>query len=422
MLGGDAFLAPLLGIYQKPTNNGGIAYEVRYYVPDPLAKNGWRQKAKHFDKYQDAVDFKVKRHAEIKTGDYVPPVDLTVKEIAEKFLEARKPRWKAQTYAAHEVQLNNYIRPRCGHLKATSLKAVDIETAGAEWNKRVSHKTVNKVFATLNRVYKFAKKLGVKTNPMLDVERLKAETTPEELDVLTEGEILDRGEDHPQEKGLRSIRADEVYSSRELRALIEAARPGHEKAFFMTAVLCALRHGELSGLRWQMVDLKKGSLFVNRSLTELKGGPVLERPKTKNAYRRLRLAPELIRVLTEWKLQCSPNPNGLVFVNPLGKPVARKLNNLMLKACCKRAGIRPLSMNNLRHSFASQHLAAARSPCRSPTSWAMLIRASRWRSTRGGPSARSPGQNWCSREGSSKRKESEKRLRKLGHKNERPKK
>jgi len=45
------------------------------------------------------------------------------------------------------------------------------------------------------------------------------------------------------------------------------------------------------------VNLKAGTLYVNRSLTQLKGGAVLERPKTKNAYRHLRLAPELLSEL-----------------------------------------------------------------------------------------------------------------------------
>lgn len=57
-------------------------------------------------------------------------------------------------------------------------------------------------------------------------------------------------------------------------------------------ILTGLRHGEIAADRWSVVDLKKGINFVNRSLTWLKGGPLLERPKTTNAYRRLKLAPE----------------------------------------------------------------------------------------------------------------------------------
>ena len=40
----------------------------------------------------------------------------------------------------------------------------------------------------------------------------------------------------------------------------------------------------------------------------------------------------------------------------------RKANNRMLKACSEKAGVRVLSMNNLRHSFASQHLNAGTLP------------------------------------------------------------
>jgi len=85
---------------------------------------------------------------------------------------------------------------------------------------------------------------------------------------------------------------------------------------------------------------------------------VLEKPKTRNAYRYIKMAPELVSELRHWKLRCPPSANGFVFANELGRPMNRKANNRMLKACCERAGVRALNMNNLRHSFASQHLSA----------------------------------------------------------------
>ena len=42
--------------------------------------------------------------------------------------------------------------------------------------------------------------------------------------------------------------------------------------------------GELAGLRSDCVALKRSRIFVNRSLTVLKGGLVLEQPNTKAAY------------------------------------------------------------------------------------------------------------------------------------------
>ena len=180
------------------------------------------------------------------------------------------------------------------------------------------------------------------------------------MEEAASGAIADYGEDHPKAKAgaLRPIRADEVYSALELKKIVDQAEPGFERALFMTAILCGLRHGEINGLRWPVVDFKKSRLFVNRSLTQLKGGSVLEKPKTANAYRYLKLPPELVQALREWKMASPPNPNGLAFVDELGRPLTRKINNRLLRACAKRAGIRALSMNNLRHSYASQHLIA----------------------------------------------------------------
>ena len=108
-----------------------------------------------------------------------------------------------------------------------------------------------------------------------------------------------------------------------------------------------------------MIDLKRKVLTVNRSLTELskkRGGPILETPKTRNGYRELPLGGPLVAQLREWKMACPPNANGFVFVDPTGRPLTRKQNNDIFKACCERAEVKALSMNNLRHSFASQHL------------------------------------------------------------------
>ena len=332
-------------------------YEVRYRVQG-------RQKQKTFRNYRAAVSFDEKTKTQLREGDFVAPSVFTVKEIVEKWLEARRPRWKEQTYLAHKTHLSKYIAPRLGEIKATSLRGIDVETAGAEWEKSVSAKTVNKVFATLTAAFKFARKLDVKHNPMMDVERRIHRATADDMEAQAAGAIADRGEDTPEGKtgALRAIRADEVYSSLELKSVIQAAAPGLERALLMTAIFTGVRHGELNGLRWSTVNFKTGKIFVNRSLTELKGGAVLEKPKTRNAYRYIKVPAELVNELRHWKLRCPLSPNDFVFVTELGRPMNRKANNRMLKAVCDRAGVRALNMNNLRHSFASQHLIAGTAP------------------------------------------------------------
>jgi integrase len=267
----------------------------------------------------------------------------------------------------YELYINNYIIPKFGHIKATSLTAEDIENAAVEWAGSVSYKQVNNVLARLKAVYKYVRK-DIRHNPVDDVEYLKGQVTPDELDeeLQEEGVIPDHGDDEPDDPAntLRKIRPDEVYSFQEARKLIDAAE-GVDKVFLMTALLCGLRHGELLGLRWSAVDFKTGVLTVNRNLVSLPiqhGGIQLRKPKTKAAYRRLKMGRELLKQLREWKVACPPNKNDLIFVNELGQILSRRANYRTLDQVCTKAGVRRLNMHNLRHTFASQCLIAGVPP------------------------------------------------------------
>jgi integrase len=348
----------MMAVLTEMTKTGAARYKVRYRV------NG-RQKEKTFLKHRAAVDFDNKTKTQLRDGNYAEPSNFTVKEIVEKWLAARKPRWKTQTYLGHKTHLDKYIGSAFGNIKATSLKGPTIENAGTEWQKSISAKTVAKIYASLNAAYKYARKLDVRQNPMVDVERPVDAPTPEQFEAEASGMVPDRSGDDDDARGrLRSIRPDEVFSAIELKKIIEASTPGLERAKHMTAIFTGLRHGELNALlkpvpgKSNGLNLKSGTLFVNRSLTQLKGGPVLEKPKTRAAYRRLKLPPELVAELRRWVLQVPKSPNGFLFCDEDGGPMTRKINNVALKACCQRAGVRALSMNNLRHSFASQHLIA----------------------------------------------------------------
>jgi integrase len=356
------------GIYKKLGKDGAVTYAVRYYVPDESSPNGWKQQQKTFTKEAAAIEFKRDMTNKVKDGDYVAPVSFTVKEIGEKFLESKK-HLKPQTHIGYQMAFTNYINPKFGSMKATSLRDYHIEAAATEWNERVAAINVNWVVNRLSNAYDFAKKLGIKVNPCNDVERRKDSRTPEETEKLALGEIADVGADQPDTPAgtLRPIRADETYSAAELKRIIDYARPGLDRTVVMTAIFTGLRHGELCGLRWSVIDLKLGVLTVNRSLTDLSkkhGGPILEPPKTLNAYRKIKLPAELVKELIAWKLQSPHNANDFVFLTERGRPLARDRNNLMLKNIVRRinkaegATIRPMPLKALRHSYATQLLNA----------------------------------------------------------------
>ena len=276
-------------------------------------------------------------------------------------------KWKIQTYLSHERQCN-YIVPKLGEIKASKLRKSQIEQAAGNWKEARSSEVANVLLSTLSAAFKWALRdpdtFGVRMNPLDTVERFAREERPEEIDGET---IFDYGEAQLRAKPgtLREVQPHEVLSKLELRKIIEAAAPGMERTMLMVAIFCGLRHGEIAGLRWSVIDFKRRTLTVNRSLTQLskkRGGPRLEAPKRKKSVREMELPAPLVAELRQWKLQCPPNPLDLVFVNSLGRPTCRQDKRDRLKAVCKRAGVKPVTMHSLRHSYASHQLIDGTSP------------------------------------------------------------
>ena len=340
------------------------SFEVSWRDPGKPGEAKDKRNQKTFETLREARAFDDKIRTDMREGSYITPSDYSVASMAELYIEAGKRKgWKIQTYGQAKCHVEKYIKPALGSYKLAALKFEQIERAGQGWRETLSAKTVNKIYATLYGIYDFAQHRMhcVQHNPMDDVERMRIELSVEDMEsAALDG--LDMGEERNADGTLRAIRADEVLSAEELRKLIEVSKPGIEKAKHMTAVCTGVRHGELNGLRWECVDLKNGVVSVNRSLTQLKGGSVLERPKNKAAYRHIKIPTECVGELRRWKLACPPSVHGYVFCNLEGSPMQRKHNNTVLKRTMRCAEIRVMSMNNLRHTFASQQLIHGTSP------------------------------------------------------------
>ena len=101
--------------------------------------------------------------------------------------------------------------------------------------------------------------------------------------------------------------------------------PDRFRAMILVATFGTLRYGEVSGLQRADLDLDSGTVFVRRSLTEVRGtGLVLGPPKSRAGLRMVSL-PEV--VIDELKrhlgLYVDPDPSAFVFTGPKGKPIRR---------------------------------------------------------------------------------------------------
>jgi len=129
---------------------------------------------------------------------------------------------------------------------------------------------------------------------------------------------------------------ERILTEEEEARLLSASYPVLRSALIV-ALNTGMRHGEILGLRWDQIDLKKMTLTVEKT----KSG----RPRT------IPLNPPLLRELERLRSQNGHGP--FVFTNlDTGRPL-RSLKT-SFRAACRRAGISGLRFHDLRHTFGSR--------------------------------------------------------------------
>ncbi|MEH7275458.1 site-specific integrase [Neobacillus vireti] len=69
------------------------------------------------------------------------------------------------------------------------------------------------------------------------------------------------------------------------------------------AITTGMRRGKILALEWDHVDLERGKIYIQQSLTYTKGkGYIFKEPKTKNSIRTISLAPSVTEQLRQYKL------------------------------------------------------------------------------------------------------------------------
>ena len=195
-------------------------------------------------------------------------------------------------------------------------------------DRGLSNRSVNKLLVLLHGVCERSRKVwGLRENPVRDVERQP----------LTRRAHID------------------VYSTREVRALMRAAASQQDRAIFQTAAFTGLRMGELLALRWRDVDLELRAIRVSasyshRQLTTPKSGkgraiPIVEQ-----------LAGTLARLRRRDEMTGSDD---LVFPGPLGGYLDDSALRRRYKTARDSARLRPLRFHDLRHTFGTHAIRTA---------------------------------------------------------------
>lgn len=205
------------------------------------------------------------------------------------------------------------------------------------------------------------------------VRRLRV-TLHKALDAAVRKGLLDRNPvdqaDSPRMPP-RDVTID-VWTIDELAMFTEAARTDRLSAVWRLAAMSGLRRSELCGLKWSDLDLGREMLSVRRAVVIVDGGPVrIKPPKTAKSRRTVELDGATVVALKEWKraqieerLLAGPawDPGDWVVADELGAVLRPDRLGKRFSEIAKEAGLRRITIRQLRHSHATALLSTGESP------------------------------------------------------------
>lgn len=294
--------------------------------------------------------------ADVQRGQFVEPPKQTVAEYLRHWVirvpgSDRSGGIRTNTRTLYDTNIEQYIIPYIGALRLADLNPQTISSmyaelmqGGGRGGRPLSSATVHNVHTTLRRA-------------LSDAELPKGNPAAHRLA-------------HPP--ATKTGVEKDTYSIAEVQTLLGRARsesflrPGStdlakwDYVFTTVAITTGMRRSELLGGSWSDLDLAKGIWHVRQALTvrtQYKD-VALGAPKTKSSMRAVSLPPQTVIMLRTWQLQWRAMSPNLVFGWPDVEFPTPALVSSRFGRLVRRAGLRPMTLHGLRHTFATLALEA----------------------------------------------------------------
>ncbi|TEB08646.1 Transposase [Pelotomaculum schinkii] len=303
-----------------------------------------------------------KARAELKAGTFVANTKMSVSQWIATWLETyAKPRVRLSTFESYQALLTQHVTPVIGGIYLKDLrpehlqKLVNQKLEYGRINKKggLSARTVRYILALIGQVLKQALKEGLVNRNVADSvskpKRKQHEIVPLTID--------------------------------QTNSFLNAARDSRHFPAFLLEWATGLRRGELLGLRWKDVDLKKGAISVRQSLIRTKSqGLTFTEPKTKKSRRTIPIPQEALTELKAHKARQNqeklllggetidgvyvPNykDNDLVFCRGDGLPMDPRGFTKAFDLILSKAGLPKVAFHDMRHGHATMLLLLGEHP------------------------------------------------------------
>jgi integrase len=158
-----------------------------------------------------------------------------------------------------------------------------------------------------------------------------------------------------------------VWSADQLRSFLSHVRDDRLYALWLLLGTTGMWRAEALGLMWDAVDFEAGTITIRRTVTIVNAQPYLSTPKTDTSTRTIALDPQSLHVLREHRKRQleerlawgeAYSDARLVFARENGAMMNPERISTGFKSLPKDAGLPPLSVHGLRHTYATASLKA----------------------------------------------------------------
>ncbi len=313
------------GVYKR---SGKTRWTARYRGADG------RERARSFDRKEDARRWLSLKEAEVTTGDWVPPerARRSFGSLADEWLELHTG--KPSTVAGYKSVLKAHLRPRFGSREVGSIERPEIRRFVADLvDGGLAPNSVRNILNCMKGVFSHALEAGaIKASPAAGVAAPRGERR--EMAVATDAQV----------------------------AALADAVPAEYSTLIYAAAYMGLRAGELSALRVGDLDLMRGRAHVRRSVAEVHGKLVYGTPKS-GRERTVSLPPFLRDMFAQHIAPVATDPSALVFTTAEGSAVRiSNLRSRVFRPAADGLGLESLRFHDLRHTCAAFLIASGAHP------------------------------------------------------------
>ncbi len=337
---------------KKTKEKYSVGWEARYTSPIHGQKS-------IFGKTRSEVAKKLTKILnEINEGNYTEPCKMTLEDWLKIWLnEYASNNIKHSTRVSYDYLIHRHVIPVIGNKKLAEIRADIIQRFYNEKAKNgrldgkggLNAKTIKNIHNMLHEAMEQAA-----TNNMIQRNPCKAAILPK-----------------VKKKEMR------VLTRLEQKKLTEAAKTERIGIGVILALATGIRLGELLGLQWRDVNIKAGTISINRTFNRLKNFDegsnqktklVLGEPKTSKSKRVIPLQQVILNELREYKKNQNKekiqnisyyNNEGFVIANEIGNPIDPRTFQDFFNRVVSMAKINKAHFHSLfRHTFATRALEA----------------------------------------------------------------